>query len=189
MTLTPTFIRHTIESAPEASRDMLRVQAKKFGFLASPLGTMAESPRLLAAALQLFELFEGTSLSAVEREIVAMTLAHDWGCGYCMAMHSRIVSTMPSLAPELDALRAGREPADPKLAALAAFVREVAAGHGAVDDAAKRAFFVAGYAPAQALDVVLGVAAYTLSITANHLTQVDVDAPFEAFRWERRPAS
>jgi AhpD family alkylhydroperoxidase len=187
--MTQTFVRHSIESAPEASRELLRAQVKKFGFLASPLGTMAESPRLLAAALQLFELFEGTSLSGVEREIVAMTLAHDWGCGYCMAMHSRIVSTMPSLAPELEALRAGRAPADAKLAALGAFVRAVVAGHGAVDDGAKRGFFEAGYTPAQALEVVLGVAAYTLSITANHLTEVDVDAPFEAFRWERRPAS
>ena len=95
------FTRHTIETAPEGSRERLREQSRKFGFLASPLATMAESPQLLDAALTLFDRFEHTSLSPIEREVVATTLAFDWACAYCMAMHSRIVSAIPALAPAL----------------------------------------------------------------------------------------
>jgi uncharacterized peroxidase-related enzyme len=179
------FLRHTIETAPEASRERLREQASNFGFLASPLATMATSPQALEAALTLFRLFEETTLSAAEREVVAMTLAHDRGCTYCMAMHSRIVSMMPALAPDLDALRAGRAPSDPKLAALASFVRAVASSHGVVGDADFGAFLAAGYSERNALEVALGIAAYTLSITSNHLTEVEVDPPFLAHRWEK----
>jgi uncharacterized peroxidase-related enzyme len=180
------FPRHTVETAPEASRERLREQASKFGFLASPLAAMATSPQTLEAALTLFHLFEETTLSAAEREIVAMSLAYDRGCSYCMAMHSRIVERMPALAPDLDALRAGRAPSDPKLAALAAFVRAVAASHGAIGDVALVAFLAAGYTEKNALEVVLGIAAYTLSISSNHLTEVEVDPPFLAHRWEKR---
>ena len=60
--MTKRFVKHTIETAPEGSRERLRAQASKFGFLASPLATMAESPRLLEGALSLFDLFEHTSL-------------------------------------------------------------------------------------------------------------------------------
>ena len=179
------FPRHTIETAPEASRERLREQASKFGFLASPLATMATSPQTLEAALALFRLFEETTLSAAEREVVAMTLAHDRGCTYCMAMHSRIVSMMPALAPELGSLRAGRVLSDPKLAALSEFVRAVASSHGAVGDVAFVAFLAVGYTEKNALEVALGIAAYTLSITSNHLTEVDVDPPFLAHRWEK----
>ncbi|NUP05656.1 MAG: carboxymuconolactone decarboxylase family protein [Polyangiaceae bacterium] len=177
------FVRHTIESAPEAARDHLEAQTAKFGFLASPLATMAESPALLEGALTLFSLFEKTSLDGAAREVVAMTLAHDWACGYCMAMHSRIVSNIPALAPELERLRAGLLPAEPKLAAVASFVRAVVARRGAVEPSAWTAFLEAGYTKRQGLEIVLGIAAYTLSVTANHMTKVDVDPPFEAFRW------
>ncbi|NUO48113.1 MAG: carboxymuconolactone decarboxylase family protein [Polyangiaceae bacterium] len=179
------FPKHTVETAPEASRERLREQASKFGFLASPLATMAHSPQTLEAALTLFRLFEETSLSPAQREVVAMTLAYDRGCTYCVAMHSRIVSMMPALAPELDALRAGRAPSDPQLAALSIFVRVAASSHGDVGDHAFVAFLAAGYTEKNALEVTLGIAAYTLSITSNHLTEVEVDPPFWAHRWEK----
>jgi alkylhydroperoxidase family enzyme len=42
---------------------------------------------------------------------------------------------------------------------------------GDVDDLAMESFLAAGYTPRQALDVVLGIGAYTISTFANRLTR------------------
>ena len=99
--------------------------------------------------------------------------------------------TLEVLLPKLDgfavleALRAGRAPSDPQLAALSVFVRAAASSHGNIGEHAFVAFLAAGYTERNALEVALGIAAYTLSITSNHLTEVEVDPPFLAHRWEK----
>ncbi len=54
------------------------------------------------------------------------------------------------------------------------------ASAGAVDDAALRDFLAYGYSERNALDVVLGIGAYTLSTLANRLTGAPVDAQLAA---------
>ncbi len=57
---------------------------------------------------------------------------------------------------------------------------EVIASAGAVGDAALRDFLAYGYSERNALDVVLGIGAYTLSTLANRLTGAPVDVQLAA---------
>jgi alkylhydroperoxidase family enzyme len=59
----------------------------------------------------------------------------------------------------------------PKLRALAEFVHRVVETQGAVSDAELARFVASGFGPRQALEVVVGIATYTLSIFANRMTQ------------------
>ncbi|MFI7604725.1 hypothetical protein ACIBTV_06345 [Micromonospora sp. NPDC049366] len=68
--------------------------------------------------------------------------------------------------------------------ALRRFVLAVLAHRGAVPDDDVRAFLSAGYQPRHALDVVLGIGAYTISTFANRLIAAPVDAPLAAYAWE-----
>lgn len=179
------FAHHTLETAPEASRAVLREQQKKLGFVASPLARMATSPAVLQAAVDTLHAFETSSLSRAEREVLAFTVAHDNECHYCIALHSAVGRGIPEIAPELERLRAGGPPLDARLAALAAFVRGVMAHRGEVPSAEWEPFLAAGFTTEQALEVVLGVAAYTLTTFANRLTGAPLDPPFERFRWTR----
>ena len=52
---------------------------------------------------------------------------------------------------------------------------------GDVGDEAMRAFLSAGYTPRNALEVVLGIATYTLSTLANRLTGAPVDPELARF--------
>lgn len=70
-------------------------------------------------------------------------------------------------------LRAGEAAADAGLAALQGFVHAVMDTAGAVTDEQLTAFTNAGFDPAQALEVVLGIGAYTLSAFANRMTQAE----------------
>lgn len=182
---TDRFAHHTLETAPEGSRAVLREQQKKFGFVASPLALMATSPAVLRAAVDTLHAFENTSLSRAEREVLAFTVAHENECHYCIALHSAVGRGIPEIAPELERLRAGGPPRDGRLAALAAFVRSVMAHRGEVPAAGWEPFLAAGFTTEQALEVVLGVAAYTLTTFANRLTGAPLDPPFERFRWTR----
>ncbi len=182
------FVDHTPATAPEAARPYLSGAQRAFGFVPSPLARMAESPAAVKGFSDLNALFSRGSLTALEREVLVLTVAVAHGCSYCVAMHSAQLARAGGDAALLDALRRGARPLDPRLAALAGFTRALIRGHGRPDDEAARAFAEAGFTPAQALEVVVGISTYTLSTFANRLTGAPLDEPFAPFRWEEPAA-
>jgi alkylhydroperoxidase family enzyme len=78
---------------------------------------------------------------------------------------------------EVQALRHGELPSDPRLAALSRFVRQVVESRGFAGDAAVDAFLAAGFTRANVLDAVTVIATKTISTYTNHLTHT----PKEAF--------
>lgn len=175
------FVSHTETTAPDAAKPILRASERQFGFLPSPVARAAESPPLLKHMMASFAAFEHSSLDATEREVVAMTVAFETGCHYCMAMHSAVLSREhPQL---VSALRAGSELPNARLQALADFVRAALAHHAHIPEPIERAFTEAGFSAQQALDAVLGTSVYVLSTYTNILTEAPLDPAFEAFRW------
>jgi AhpD family alkylhydroperoxidase len=137
----------------------------------APLARLASSPRALATALHMLDAFEQTPLAPVEREVVAMTVARTSGCRFCLALHTQLLAALPGGPAMARALAAGERLGDARLAALQGFVEDVLATRGDVGAASWDAFRAAGFTHADALDVVLGVGAYTLTTFANRLTQ------------------
>jgi len=180
----PEFQDHTAETAPEASRPALAATAKKFGFLPSAMARLAESPAVTLAFGRMLGLWEATGFSALEKEVVTMTVAHHTGCEVCMAIHTASTSRAGGSKELVAALRAQTPLAEPKLEALRLFTRELLETKGAASTSALAAFLDAGYTRAEALEVVLGIAAYTLSTYANRLTRAPLDAPFAPYAWK-----
>lgn len=175
------FIPHAPESAPERSRPLLAAVQQKQGFLPDAVARLSESPHVLSTLLQQFKAFEATTLSPLEREVVTFTVARTHDCHLCLALHTALLHARGTDAAVLQALRTGTPIGDARLEALAGFTREVLAHAGAVPDTAWTAFFAEGFTRAQALEVVLGVAVYTLSTFANRLVEAQVDAPLRPF--------
>ena len=73
----------------------------------------------------------------------------------------------------------GRPLDDPKLEALARFTRVVWDTRGAASDEDLAAFFGAGWDRRAALDVLVGIGAYTFSTFANRLTRARIDPAFQ----------
>ncbi len=169
------------ETAPTASKPLVAGSQKQFGFVPSPVAKLARSPQLLKQLFAGFAAFEHASLSPLEQEVVAMTVAFENECHYCMALHSARVADDGLRA----ALRAGTALPDPKLEALRGFVRALLAGRGRVSPSAWAAFEAAGYGEAAALDALLGVGVYVLSTLGNVMTEAELDAPFVPFRWTK----
>jgi len=165
------FADHDLQSAPTASRPFLEQTLAQTGFLPIAMRRLAESPPVLDAFARLNAIWARGALDAREREVVVFTVAHHAGCDLCLAFHTVLLAGEPALARALldDA------PLEPRLDALRRFTRAVIAARGDVPDDERAAFAAAGFGPAHALDVVLGVATYTLSTYANRLVRAPVD--------------
>ncbi|MEV8569708.1 carboxymuconolactone decarboxylase family protein [Streptomyces sp. NPDC051322] len=175
------FPDHTVESAPAAARRTVQATADRLGYLPVGVGRMATSPQLLEGFFKMSALFESTTLEPLARETLILTIAARNGCHLCVAMHTAKLTALGADPELIEALRAQQPPADPNLAAVRAFTLEVLATAGAVDDATLRAFLGHGYTPQNALEVVLGIGAYTTSTLANRLLDAPVDDQLKAF--------
>jgi len=175
------FPDQTLESAPPESRRMIKTTAAHLGYLPVALARMAVSPQLMDGFLKTSGLFESTTLDPLARETLVMTMAVRNGCHICVAMHTASLTRMGADAGLIADLRAGRPVADGRLAAMQAFTLEVLETAGAVDDEHLAAFFEHGYTPRNALEVVLGIGAYTMSTLANRMTRSPVDDRLSAF--------
>jgi AhpD family alkylhydroperoxidase len=175
------FPDHTPESAPPGARRSLAATADHLGYLPVALSRMATSPQLMDGFLRVSGLFESTTLDPLARESLVMTMAVRNGCHICVAMHTASLTRLSADNELIAALRAGQPAADERLAAIQAFTVEVLESAGAVSDEQLEAFFKHGYTPQNALEVVLGIGAYTMSTLANRMTGAPVDDQLSAF--------
>lgn len=178
---------HTPDSAPEAAHQVLADAERKLGFVPNLYAGLANAPAALEGYLAVSACFDKSSLTPTERQVVLLATSVANGCEFCVAAHSMIAKAMVGVPAEVvTKLREHKEPEDPKLAALTAFTRAVVEERGWVaDHPAFTRFLEAGYSPAQALEVVLGVTQKTLSNYANHLLATPLNPAFESERWSR----
>lgn len=169
----PHFPDHTITTAPAASQPGLRRTEQALGFVPVAMARQAEAPALGVTFDQLLAAWAKTSFDPLEREVVTFALAHEIGCELCVAFHARLLARMGT--SELEALRSGRAPTEPRLNALHRFTLEVWRTRGAVDDEALTRFVAAGYTPRHALELMVGVGTYVVSTFANRLVRAPVD--------------
>lgn len=173
--MTPSLVHdHDLTSAPAGARAHLEGTQKMLGFIPVGMARQAEAPEVLDAFVQLNKLWARGELTSREREVVVFTVAHDSGCDLCLAFHGAILRRTGD-AELAQQLRAEAPLPEDRLAALRRFTRSVIASRGDVPDDERAAFEAAGFTARHALEVVLGVATYTLSTFANRLVRAPVD--------------
>jgi AhpD family alkylhydroperoxidase len=176
-----TFTQYTIESAPPASRRAMAAVTGKQGYLPAAVALLAESPEALEGFLRMSGTFEACTLDPLAREVVIMTVAVRNGCHLCTAMHSARLAALgadPALAA---ALRSGAPLGEGRLDAVRAFTLRVIDTTGEAGEESVAEFLGYGFTRRNALEIVLGIGAYTLSTLANRLTAAPVDEKLRAF--------
>lgn len=181
----PQFKIHSIQTAPAIAQPLLEGSLKKYGFIPNLHGGLAEASAALKAYIELTALFDQTSLSPTERQIVLLVVSTENHCTYCVAAHSMIAKQMVKADPAIiDAIRSLQPLPDAKLDALASFTRNVVKNRGVVCGQTLDKFITAGYSRAQALEVILGVTLKTLSNYTNHIIDTPLDTAFQAEVWD-----
>lgn len=176
---------HNENSAPEAARDMLAAAKADFGMTPNLEAVMATAPALLSSYVQGWAAFQTVSLTAIEQQVVYMTVNFENNCEYCIPWHSKLsaMAGMPQL--EIDNLRQGRALKNPQWNALHQFTKTVVRTRGSIAPADLEAFLHAGYSQQQALEVVLGVAIKVMSNYTNALAQTPLDQEVTNLVWKK----
>lgn len=178
------FPLHTIDTAPEPSRPILRQVDAALGFVPNLYATFAESPAVLGGYVELNAKLERGSLSAVERQLVEIAVSTENGCTYCVAAHSTLADMLKTRPELVAAVRAGTTLADARLDALVAFTRAVMRHRGFVADGDIEAFLAAGYSKAELLEVVGHIGLKVLANYVHALTRAPLDAGFQPRAWK-----
>jgi len=171
------------QEAPETARPLMEKAEQKFGFVPNLLKGMAGAPGLLEGYLTLSGLFDQTSLSPVERQVVLLAVSFENGCHYCMAAHSAAAKMAGASDDVMAALRENATIPDNKLEALRRFASTVVDKRGHLEEADIQALLEAGYTRQTVLEVVLGVGMKTLSNYTNHIVNTPLDQAFEPMAW------
>ena len=183
--MTDRFPLHDEETAPEAARDALAATKRNFGMIPNLEKVMAAAPALLAGYSGLWDLFDTTSLSPVERQVVYQTANFENECTYCVPWHTLLSQKAGMSAADVEALRSGAALSEPKLEALRTFARQLIHTSGNVSRADLDAFFAAGYDERQALEVVLGLAVKVMSNFTNSIAGTPLDAAVRKLAWQK----
>jgi len=167
------------ENAPDDARDLLAKAEKNYGFVPNILGIMANSPALLEAYMTISQIFEKTSFSAAEKQVVLLAVSGENGCDYCTSAHSAIARMQGVDEAVIQAIGNGDKLPDARLDALYSFTRTMVEKRGRPSDEDLQAFFDAGFSEAQVQDVIVGIGMKTLSNYNNHIAETPVDPQFK----------
>jgi len=180
---------HTTDTAPQGAAELLKKAEEKYGFVPNILGVMAEAPAILKAYMTLAGIFDETSFTQTERQIVLLAASLSNECEYCMAAHTAIANMQDVPNDVVDAIRNNDPIEDSKLEALRRLAQEIADTKGNPSEKTLKAFLDAGYAQGQILEVILGVGFKTLSNYTNHIAETPLDEAFKPTEWHAQKAA
>ncbi len=177
-------LRQTHDSDPQM-RAPLEATQQAMGMVPNMYRAMANLPSLLETYQFGYQrLREESGFSAIEQEVLFLSISRENECHYCMAAHSFAADKMSKVPAEVtDAIREDRPISDPKLEALCSFARSMVSSRGNPTAQEARAFLDAGFSETQILSIVLAIGVKIFSNYTNHLFATQVDSQFAAHAW------
>jgi alkylhydroperoxidase family enzyme len=124
---------HTSETAPAASKPILDGIAADIGMVPNMAGTIAGSPTLLGAFDGLRRAVGAGELDPIVREAAGVAVGTAVDNRYGVAFHSTVLGGLGVDEAEIERMRAGEPPADPRLAAAYRLARALVLGRGKVE--------------------------------------------------------
>ena len=117
------------------------------------------------------------AISGADAERIALGVAEENTCSYCLSAHSYLAANLARLGPEERERSRHFDSADPQSARILAFARAVLDGRGEVGDQEFQAARDAGLTDAQLSETVGHVAINVLTNYFNKAFRVEVDFP------------
>jgi AhpD family alkylhydroperoxidase len=171
------FTIHTAGSAPEPARAPLATLEQAIGFIPNLAATIAGSPAALAGFVGLQGALRTSRLTAVEREVVGVSVSRANTCEYSIAAHSTFATRAGADPAIVAALRAGEPVPDERLEALRAFTVAALDEHGHIDAGG---LLDAGYTREHVLEAIAQIAYTTFANLVANVANTPVDAAFAA---------
>jgi uncharacterized peroxidase-related enzyme len=164
------------ETTTGKSKELFDAVQKKLGFIPNLIKVFGNSPATLQTYLSLGELTGSGTFSNKFREQLALAIAEENSCNYCLSAHTAI-GKMNGLTDEQTVNNRQGIANDSKIQAGLQFAQDVTKNRGQVSSEAINAVKSAGYGDGEILEIVLNVVSNTLTNYVNHIAQTEVDFP------------
>lgn len=166
----------TTESANSEQKDLLAAIEARLGMVPNFLKVFANSPTALKAFLGLHGISGAGSLDPQTQERIALALAQQNSCEYCLSAHTAIGRKSGLTGAEIEANRAGTSE-DAKAAVAVRFARSLVANLGEVTTAELIEMRAAGYDDSDIVEVITHVGMNILTNLLGKASRVDIDFP------------
>jgi uncharacterized peroxidase-related enzyme len=155
------------KTATGETRELLDAVQSGLGMVPNFIRVLANSPAALGAFLGLHAIAGSGALDAQTRERIALSVAEQNACQYCVSAHTAIGRKAGLANEELLANRMGRS-SDAKAAAALSFARALVDHTGQV---------AAGHSDAEIVEIITHVAMNIFTNILGKATQVEIDFP------------
>jgi uncharacterized peroxidase-related enzyme len=174
-------------TAPDGVVSLLKARKRKWGLAWNVVAEIAHAPAVLAMMDGVWDNLEKSSLSKADRELIAMELAVQNGCHYCVPAHRFVAAEQAGFDGEtvemLERVARGEAlPDESRLAALRKLVRRLIDTRGGLDDAEYTWFVSKGFPPQQMIEVIGEIAHCTVTNFTNRLARTPLDGFLEKHR-------
>lgn len=175
------FTKHSIESAPEESKDLLKYGENKYGMLPNLFRYMAGAPAAIETYVNTFNSFAKTSFTPAEQHLILLAISIVNKCDYCTAAHTRASKNNGMPSSVLNAVRKEKPVADERLDVLVNIAKKLTETRGNIETVDLEEFYNAGFAPENVMEIIVGISLKTLSNYINHVTENVINEPLEPF--------
>ncbi len=164
------------QTATGEAKTLLDAVRSSLGMVPNFIGVLANSPAALGAFLGLHGIANAGSLDPLTRERIALAVAQQNGCQYCVSAHTAIGRKAGLDGDEMLANRQGRS-SDARAAAALIFARALVEHTGEVTSAEVEAVRAAGYSDAEIVEIITHVAMNIFTNILGKAMQVEIDFP------------
>ena len=173
----PRIAQLTNDTADAAQAELLDETKRQLGKIPNLYAALANSPAALRGYLALRDSLVGGALTERQREQLALLVAQENHCDYCVAAHTmRGQRLLGMREEELFDTRRGQDE-DPHSDAVLRVARSAVRNGGRVEDTLLTEAREAGVTDAELAEIVAHIALNTLSNYLNHLAQPALDFP------------
>ncbi|MFZ2155680.1 MAG: peroxidase-related enzyme [Bradyrhizobium sp.] len=166
----------TTESASPEQKALYDAIHAQLGMVPNFLKVFANSPAALKAFLGLHGIAGDGSLDPQTRERIALALAQQNSCEYCLSAHTAIGRKAGLDTAEIEANRSGTS-RDEKAAVAVRFARSLVAHMGEVTTAELQEMRNVGYGESDIVEVITHVGMNILTNLLGKAGRIDIDFP------------
>jgi uncharacterized peroxidase-related enzyme len=170
-----TFTVPTRDDVSTANQQHFDTLQKGLGMVPNLYAMLAHNETALGDYLTLQN--RRSTLRAKEREVINLAVSEVNGCQYCLAAHTAIGTMVGFAEEQILEIRSGHASFDPRLHALAAFVRETTLTRGHPDPRYTDALLTAGFSTANLIDVIIVIGDKMITNFLHGVTQIPIDFP------------
>ncbi|WP_417624193.1 carboxymuconolactone decarboxylase family protein [Paremcibacter congregatus] len=166
----------TNETATSEQKELFTAITDQLGMVPNFLKIFANSPVALRGFLGLYVIAGAGSLDALTKERIALAVAEQNACQYCVSAHSAIGRKAGLSNAEIEAARAGTSQ-DAKAAVAVKLAKSLAEHSGAITTSELLDAQNAGFTDADIVEIITHVGMNILTNMLNNASRVEIDFP------------